>query len=456
VYRRNCDVVFTDDRITHVGPGFLEKPDRTIDGRSLMVMPGLIDLHSHPMFEPLSKGWNDEIASQKLWGSALYEIIPTFLPELSDVAASATVAYGELLLSGTTTTVDIAFRWDGWIDLFAKSGMRGVLAPMYRSAYWYTKNGHSVEYEWNEDAGRRDMDAALALIDKAAQHPSGRLSGMLAPAQVDTCTAELLRASVEEAKRRGLKCQVHAAQSVVEFHEMTRRHGKTPIEWMASLGLLGPDMIIGHGVFLDHHTSVSVWPTKNDLSLLADSGAFVAHCPTQFLRKGVAMQSLGRYLARGVGIGIGTDTYPHNMIEEMRAAVVTSRLASGNVWDLRTSDVFNAATLGGAAALGRDDIGRIAPGAKADLVLIDVTHPTMRPVRDPIRSLIYAAAERPVRAVFVDGRAVVEDRKLVTLDLETASAEVEQAQRRIEAAVAGRDWAGRDHAEISPYTYELV
>ena len=112
-----------------------------------------------------------------------------------------------------------------------------------------------------------------------------------------------------------------------------------------------------------------------------------------------------------------------------------------------------AAPRGGAAALGREDIGRLAPGAKADIVLVDATHPIMRPLRDPVRSLVYAAADRAVRTVFVGGEAVVEDGRLVTLDMGAAAEALEAAQRRAEAGVAGLDWAGRDHATISPLTY---
>ncbi len=101
-----------------------------------------------------------------------------------------------------------------------------------------------------------------------------------------------------------------------------------------------------------------------------------------------------------------------------------------SVWDVRTADVFAAATLGGAKALGRTDIGRLAPGAKADIVIVDVTHPAMRPVRDPVRSLVYAAAERAVKTVIVDGRTVVEDGRVLTMDHEKACAELEAAQRR--------------------------
>lgn len=452
-YRHDCDVAFAGDVITHVGPGFAGEADQTIDGRGLMVMPGLVDIHAHPASEPLNKGWNDEIGSARLYNSSLYEFMPIFRPDGPGTAAAAEVAYGELLLSGVTTLADLSVAWDGWLDFAARSGMRTVLAPMYRSGRWFTKNGHVVEYEWDEPAGRKAMAAALALLDAAAAHPSGRLSGMVIPAQIDTCSGELIRDSFAEAEQRDLPFQIHAAQSIVEFHEITRRHGMTPIEWLGSLGVLSPRSIVGHGIFLDHHPGAATWPKRDDLAELVATGTAVAHCPTVFQRRGIAMRSLGRYLARGVRIGIGTDTYPHNMLEEMRAAAIGSRLMSEDVWDLRTSQIFDAATTGGADLLGRDDIGRLAVGAKADVVLVDVTHPAMRPLRDPIRSLVYVAAERAVRTVFVGGECVVEDGRLRTLDLEAASAALEEAQRRAEAGVPGADWAGRDHLAISPLTY---
>ena len=194
---------------------------------------------------------------------------------------------------------------------------------------------------------------------------------MVIPSQIDTCSAGLLRDSHAEALRLKVPFQTHAAQSIVEFHEMTRRHGMTPIEWLDSLGVLGPTSIIGHGIFLDHHSATN-WPKRDDLATIIERGVTVAHCPTVFIRRGITMQTVGGYIRRGVKIGIGTDTYPHNMIEEMRHALYASRIVAKNVFDLRTSDIFNAATLGGAAALQRDDIGRLAPGAKADLVMVDV------------------------------------------------------------------------------------
>ena len=449
------DVAFEGDRLLQVGGAYAGPAERAISGRGFMVMPGLVNIHSHPASEPLNKGWNDEIGSPKLYNSSLYEIMPLFRPDAAGVQAAFTVALCELLLSGVTTLVDLSLARSDWVEQMAQSGLRGILAPMYRSARWFTENGHVVTYEWDEPAGRRAMEAALRIVDAAVSHPSGRLSGMVTPAQIDTCSAELLRDSHAEALRRKVPLQIHAAQSTVEFHEITRRHGMTPIEWLDSLGVLGPSTIIGHGIFLDHHSTTN-WPKRDDLGTLLARGASVAHCPTVFIRRGIAMQTVGGYIRRGVNIGIGTDTYPHNMIEEMRNALYTSRLVARDPFDLRTTDIFNAATLGGAAALKRDDIGRLEQGAKADLVMVDVTAPSMRPVRDPLRSLVYASAERAVRHVFVGGAQVVKDGRVTTMDLATAAAELEEAQRRVEAGVRQLDWAQRSHLEISPLVYPLI
>ena len=446
------DVAFEGDRLLHVGGAYAGAAEREIDGRGFLVMPGLVNIHSHPASEPLNKGWNDEIGSPKLYNSSLYEIMPLFRPDAAGVQAAFTVALCELLLSGVTTLVDLSLARADWVEQMAQSGLRGVLAPMYRSARWFTANGHVVTYEWDEPAGRRAMEAALRIVDAAVSHPSGRLSGMVTPAQIDTCSAELLRDSHAEAQRRNVPLQIHAAQSTVEFHEITRRHGMTPIEWLDSLGVLGPSTIIGHGIFLDHHSTTN-WPKRDDLGTLLARGASVAHCPTVFIRRGIAMQTVGAYIRRGLNIGIGTDTYPHNMLEELRNALYTSRLIARDPFDLRTSDIFNAATLGGAAALQRDDIGRLEQGAKADLVMVDVTAPAMRPVRDPLRSLVYAAAERAVRHVFVGGQQVVRDGQVTTMDLPTAAAALEEAQRRLEPEVQRLDWARRSHLEISPLVY---
>lgn len=455
-YRRGIDIAFTDNTITFVGRNYDRVADRVIDGRDRLVLPGLIDIHSHPEHEPLYRGVREEHGVRSMHMTGLYERSQAFsAPDDEARAASAEFAYCELLLSGVTSLVDISPAWDGWIDLFDKSGLRGFVAPGYASARWRLENDFELKFTWDEARGREGMATALALIDRVAQHPNGRLSGVVSPMQIENCTAELLRDSRDAARARGIPFTVHIAQSVSEVQEMIRRHGKTPVQWAQEIGILGPDTILGHALFLDTHSWVRWW-TRTDLRLIADSGCSVAHCPTPFARYGQVMENFGDYLRAGINMGIGTDTTPHNLIEEMRKAAVLARIAARDVETVTTSDLFHAATIGGAKALMRDDLGRIAAGKKADLVLVDLTVPQMRPVRDPLRSLIFHAADRAVRNVFVDGRQVVSEGKVVTLDQLGAADQLAGAQCRMLETAPRRDYRGRTAEEISPLSLPIA
>ena len=454
VYLHGADVAFEGGTLRYVGPRYEGQADETVDGSGRMVMPGLVNIHSHPSSEPLNKGFLDELGSPALYNSSLYEFMPILRPDAEAVPDCVQVAYSELLLSGVTTLADLSVAHPGWIDLAAQSGLRVCLSPMFRSARWYTKNGYIVEYEWDEKAGAEAMATAIDVIEKAQNHPSGRLFGMVCPAQIDTCSEGLIKDSYAEARRRGLPWQIHAAQSTVEFHEITRRHGVSPIQWLEKLGVLGDTSIIGHAIFLDDYPRVA-WHSRRDLSLLAETGTTVAHCPTVFLRRGIALDDFGRYRRAGVKIAMGTDTYPHNMLEEMRHIGYVARLMAESPRTLTTTDIFEAATTAGAAALGRDDIGKLEVGCKADVVMVDLAHPMMQPRRDPVRSMIYAAAERAVDRVYVDGQLCVEGGKVLTMDYPAAAQRLHEAQKRTEAAAPGFDWAKRPVTDYSPLTFPV-
>jgi 5-methylthioadenosine/S-adenosylhomocysteine deaminase len=449
IYRRNIDMAIRDSEIVFVDRDYAGAADAEVDCTQRLVVPGLVNIHTHPTSEPLRKGITDETRSPGFWHSSLYEFLTVFNNDREGSVAAMRVALAELLMSGVTTVVDISPPFPGWIDTLAESGIRAVAAPMFRDARWFTRNGHQLDYAWDKKAGREGFENARRLIDLAIQHPSGRLSGMMMPAQIDTCSPELIRDAYDYAVERRLPLQIHASQSVNEFHEMFRRHGRTPIGWLHSIGALGRHSIIGHGIFLDHHPWLH-WPTRGDLSLLRDTGATVAHCPTVFMRRGIAMNTFGAYARQGINLGIGTDTYPHNFLEEMRSAFTISRAVAGTVDDVTTLDVFNAATLGGARALLRDDIGRLKVGAKADLLLVDIKHPSMMPLREPLRSLLYVAADRAVCDVYVDGLHVVADGRAVNIDYQAASQALEDAQLRSMREVPRLDWANRTADQLAP------
>jgi 5-methylthioadenosine/S-adenosylhomocysteine deaminase len=449
VYRRNSDLVIEGSYVVFIGDTYQGPAGNEIDCSERLVLPGFINVHAHPSSEPLRKGLTDETRSPGFWHSSLYEFLPVFQNDAEGMVASLQVALAELMMSGVTTVVDLSVPFDGWLDTLAKSGIRAVAAPMFRDARWSTPNGHELLYDWDEAAGRKAFDDACRTIDLAIQHPCGRLDGMICPAQIDTCSSELIRDAYAYAVERDLRFQIHAAQSVNEFHEIFRRTGQTPIGWLESLGVLSDRTIIGHSIFLDHHPWLH-WTSRSDLARLSGSGTTVAHCPTVFMRRGISLYTLGSYMRAGVNLGIGTDTYPHNFLEEMRNALTVARAVAGTVEDLTTTDLYHAATHGGAHALGRPDLGKLAVGAKADLVIVDLKHPSMMPLREPIRSLVYVAAERAVRDVYVDGNQVVADGRPVLIDLLAASEALERAQQRSMQRVSTLDWAGRSVNELAP------
>jgi cytosine/adenosine deaminase-related metal-dependent hydrolase len=455
IYRCNADVVADGDTIVFVGEAYDGSADIEIDCSERLVLPGFVNIHAHPSTEPLRKGITDESRSPGFWHSSLYEFLPIFQNDPDGMIAALQVALAELLMSGVTTVVDLSIPFEGWLDTIAQSGIRGVVAPMFRDGRWSTSNGHELIYDWDEAAGRKSFTEACRLIDLANQHPCGRLSGMVCPAQIDTCSADLIRNAYAYAVERDLRFQIHAAQSINEFHEIFRRTGQTPIGWLDALGVLNDRTIIGHAIFLDHHPWLH-WTTRQDLKRLSDSGTNVAHCPTVFMRRGIAMHTLGAYRRSGINVGIGTDTYPHNFLEEMRNALTVARAVAGTVDDLTTSDLYHASTDGGAHALGRPDLGKLSVGSKADLVVVDLKHPSMMPMREPLRSLIYVAAERAVRDVYVGGEQVVAEGRPVSIDYAAASESLERAQQRSMQRVPSRDWAGRSVDELAPMVLKPV
>ena len=170
-YLRGADVVFAGDALTFVGHGYRGRADETIDGRRLMVMPGLVDLHAHPNLEAAYRGIREEHGVPEMAMTGLFERSGAYWPDQEGMLACAEAAYCELLLSGVTTLVDISGVYPGWIDLIARSGLRGVVAPAYASARWVVRRSHLLEYEWNEAAGRKGFEDALSLCDEVGQAP---------------------------------------------------------------------------------------------------------------------------------------------------------------------------------------------------------------------------------------------------------------------------------------------
>jgi cytosine/adenosine deaminase-related metal-dependent hydrolase len=340
------------------------------------------------------------------------------------------------------------------MDIMRESGLRVWASPGYASARWGMEAPQTVTWKWDKAAGRRGFERAQAMLAEAEADPSGRLSGIVSPWQIDTVEEDLLRESIAFAQETNRPFTTHISQAVVEVREMIRRHGETSIQFAARLGLLTPRTILGHAIFLDEHPSIG-WHGARDLALLAEHGVAVAHCPSPFARYGEHLKDFGKYVRRGVRMAMGTDCAPHNLIEEMRLAILLARNAARDLEAGDTSTVFHACTVGGADALGRPDLGRLAAGARADVVLVDTRHPLMSPTRDPLRSLVFHAADRAVKRVYVDGRCIFANGRPVFLDTTQAAGTLAESQARMLRDSGQNDYRQRDGEAISPLSLPM-
>jgi 5-methylthioadenosine/S-adenosylhomocysteine deaminase len=336
--------------------------------------------------------------------------------------------------------------------------VRAYLGAGYDSGRWVGDERGRLTRAVDEDAGRREFEATRAFIERVDGTVGGRVRGLLAPREAETCSLELLRATRKAADALRLPIVTHAAYNVIEFFQIVSEYRMTPIELLDSVGLLGPDLTIGHGNLVADNPKMN-YSGARDLALMGRHGVTVSHCPVNIARRARSLDSWQRYREMGINLALGTDTYPRDLIMQMRTASYFGKVMSNNLLAATAAEVFSAATLGGARALGRDDLGRLAPGAKADIVIVDLTGGgTLRygPVRDPIKSLVECGIGDDVETVVVDGVVRMRDRVIPGVDMAALRREAQEAGEGVWARVQEWEPLGRRAEEMSPWSFPLT
>ncbi|MDQ2784427.1 MAG: chlorohydrolase family protein [Chloroflexota bacterium] len=449
----NGCIVIEGSTIIHVGRAFDGQVDRVIDARDQIITPGFINTHTHLSESPLDKSFVEDRGRRQFAMSGLAEMLPVRSAAIDEAARQAAIDYSmaELIRTGTTTVMEIGGHGDYTADAAARSGLRAYIANGYRSGRWLTRDGRKMEYEWDEEGGKAGFARAVAFIERVEGRANGRIKGFLSPSQVDTCTEELLRLSREASDRMQAPLALHVSQSVFEFDAIVQRHGMTPVEWLESIGFLSEWNILGHVMFIAGYSWVQYG--GDDLAILARSGASVAHNVWVFARRGIAMESYPRYVDAGVNMCLGTDTAPQSMIAGLRWTAVIGKIMARDTQKATAGDVFNAATLNAAKMLHRDDLGRIAPRAKADLLFWRTDSLFMTPVRDPIKNIVYSAEAEDLRSVMIDGRWVMRDGTVLNVDEHAVTARLQGAGERMWDRIGPGDWAQRTAEELAPQTF---
>lgn len=400
------------------------------------ITPGFINLHCHPSENHNIKSAVEDIINPYFYSSTMMDLA---YPHYDEKAAEilCKLNFSEIVKSGCTTILVMGSansRLEA--EVAGSMNLRAYLTAGIRAGdpkeavnIWDSPDGHSVHFNFDEKAGFERIKEAEEFVKDYEGSFGGRIKTFLGPTQTMTCTPEMFKATRKLADKLGVPITIHVGEDVIEFEACIRMHGKSPVQLMADTGCLGEDVVIAHCVYTHGHRNV-LFPepdeNRRDLKLLGDSRTNVAHCPLPFARVGETFQSIERYRKAGVNVGIGTDSFPADFIQEMRLAALLGKVTEGNTYAATAGDIFNMATINGAKALGRTDIGRLAPGAKADFTVFKLNTLEMMPVRDIIKNIVYSTTRHSVDRVYIEGECYMKDGKIEGID-ETALVEEFQA-----------------------------
>lgn len=427
VLYENGEVVFEHDRVTFVGHGYAGEAARRIDCGNALIGPGFVDLDALSDLDTTVLGFDNQPAWRKgrVWPETYMQAGPVEMYSPEELAAQKRYAFTRLIRNGITTALPIASlfyrEWGETRDEFASAadaaeelGLRVYLGPAYRAGNTFVRQDGMLDFHFDEGRGLEGLADAERFCREFEGRAKGLVRTMLAPDRIETCTPELLRRSGAAARALKVPIRLHCCQSLFEYQTVVKLHGKSPPEWLASLSFLSERAILPHVTIVSGQNGVS--HLAPDLEIIRDSGASIAHCPLVMARHGTALRSFRRYRDMGINIGMGTDTHPPDMILNMQVGLMLSRIVDVDASSVRSEDYYDAATLGGAAALGRSDLGRLEPGAKADLIVVDFDDPAIGQTIDPIQTLMLNASGREVRTVVIDGRFVMEDGQIPGID----------------------------------------
>lgn len=455
-------VVFEGDRILHVGTDYDGPVDATLNAAGKLVIPGFVSTHAHVNVHEGTRLITD-VGRRDVMRSGFLNYTPNNGPDGPPYVAASipedTIRFGfaQLIRNGITTVMAFGGGSPAAARTFAtlagESGMRTYYSPQANSAVnFFTPEGRLVE-KWDEKNGIAELEAQEKFIDEHHGTHDGRFQGIVVVRNFILASIDLMRRAKGIADRRKMPFTTHFCEQLFEFHRIVRDYGITPVDLMEREGLLGPNVILAHAIYLAGH-SYTTWQYSNDLEKLGRTGTAVSHAPLVMLRRGHALEGFDRYLQYGVTMSMGTDVMPHNIIEEMRVGALACKLIARNHEVGTSLDFFNAATLGGAKAFGRDDIGRLAPGAKADIVVLDFDNIQIGPVYDPIRSLVHLASPYLIEQVVCDGRFLMKDGVLQGYDERAVVEGGKRSFQRVVDEFPKRHWSKRPVGDEYPVSLE--
>jgi 5-methylthioadenosine/S-adenosylhomocysteine deaminase len=383
-----------------------------IDAQGGIIMPGLVNTHTHAAMT-LFRGMADDLPLLTWLNDYIFKAEAQWLnPE--SVYTGTLLSCAEMLLSGTTTFCDGYFFEDAVAHAVKESGMRAILAQGI------------VDFPAPGVADPKKNVVEAAQFIERWQGKNSLVTPCLFCHSPYTCSEKTLKEARKVADEAGCLFQIHVAETQSEVKEIEQRHGTSPVQYLDRIGVLNARTLVVH----------AIWVNEADIACMAKRGMGVSVATESEMKLASGVAPIPEFLKRGIAVGIGTDGAASNnnldMFQEMDTAAKLHKVKRLDPTVLDARQVLALATKSGAEAIGLgEQIGSLEKGKKADLIIIDTHKPHLTPLYDPVSHLVYAASGSDVRDVIIDGRLVVRDRALLTINVEAVMEAVERLARLI-------------------------
>ena len=399
----NSDIMVENGRIQKLGK-FLEKfqPDKVIDATDQIVLPGLVNSHTHIAMS-LFRNYADDLP---FWPWLLEKIKPVEDHLSADhVYWGAKLGVLELIQSGVTCFSDMYFYMDDVAKVVKESGVRACLSGVLME---------------DNDLGPTFMKAAIDFHDSWHGKADGRIKAFFGPHSMYLCGAEYLRETTEEALKRKTIIRIHLSESRQEVAECIEKFGKSPVQHLADLGMFECKTAAAHCVHV----------TTEDIILLKKYEVSVLNNPTSNMKLANGFAPINAMLNKGINVALGTDGSASNnnvnLFEEMHLAALVNKAVTEDAESVPANQVIRMATINGAKALGlENEIGSLEVGKRADLILLDANKPHYFPRHNPTSSIVYSAQAADVRTVLVNGKILMENYNHKTIDVQETMQQAE-------------------------------
>ncbi|WP_420180232.1 chlorohydrolase family protein [Paenarthrobacter sp. TA1.8] len=465
VLLENACVVYSGHTIDYVGNDYTGPVDEEVHVGEALLMPGLIDLDALTDIDHLIlDSWaGPEQAKGHQWSEDYFRYRRADVFTAEERQEVREYALIQLILHGITTYMPIASEVHSeWAEPFEelvgmaessrRLGLRGYLGPAYRSGVNVVLENGERSVMFDDDRGREGLADALRFIDHVTELDDPLVNGVLLPCRIETLDIELLKATAAASSERDILVRLHSLQGLVERELILDWHGVTPLELLEQVGMLNERLLIPHATYTDRNPAVH-GEDRGDLTRLAASGASIIHCPLTSMRYGSTLDSFDAYKAAGINISLGTDSFPPDLIRGIDAGVQLAKIMAGTNDAGDVAGYFDAATLGGAHALRRPDLGRLEPGAQADLVAFSLGDIRDGVHDDPLRTLILNGTARQAVLSVVAGRTIMTNGVIEGVDLDYWRAKGQELFDKMRNAYTVRDARNRAADELFPPVY---